>query len=199
VHRMLEQAAAGAVVDSAASWWQASPVVHRGAADILLVSSELPAPGEELVERLRRGPAKIVLLMHSADPDRLQRMLRLPVSAVLRDADLSVPSLRHVLDALGQELVALPRSVAQQLLRSDSQQQSVLPWGAQPALTQRELDTLTFMVEGLSNRQIARRMGISEHGAKRHVANVRAKLNSHNRTMAVTTAIRLGLVEAGPR
>ncbi|WP_144070101.1 response regulator transcription factor [Nonomuraea indica] len=41
---------------------------------------------------------------------------------------------------------------------------------------------------------MARRLGISEHGAKRHVANILAKLNCSNRTLATAVALRRGLV-----
>jgi DNA-binding NarL/FixJ family response regulator len=61
---------------------------------------------------------------------------------------------------------------------------------AAPALTARETEALHGMADGMTNRQIARRLRITEHGAKRHVANILAKLNCNNRTMAVTIAIR---------
>ncbi len=60
-------------------------------------------------------------------------------------------------------------------------------------LTRREREVLQALSEGLSNKQIARRMAISEHGAKRHVANIMAKLNCPNRTLAVSKALREGL------
>ncbi|MCI4066752.1 LuxR C-terminal-related transcriptional regulator [Micromonospora sp. R77] len=61
-------------------------------------------------------------------------------------------------------------------------------------LTPRERQALKLLAEGLSNKQIARRLGISEHGAKRHVGNVLAKLNCPNRTVAVTVALNHGLL-----
>ena len=60
--------------------------------------------------------------------------------------------------------------------------------------TPREQQTLALLVEGLPNKQIARRLGISEHGAKRNVANILAKLNVPNRTLAAAKAVRDGLV-----
>jgi DNA-binding NarL/FixJ family response regulator len=199
VHRLLERAAPGAAVESVSSWWQARPVVHRGAPDVMLVSSDMEQPGSELGERLQAASTEIVLVLRTADPERLRRLLRLPVAAVLREVDLSVPSLRQLLGALGPESAAVSRTASEHQPGRQAPARRAVPRGMQPALTQRELDTLALLVEGLSNRQIARELGISEHGAKRHVSNVRAKLNCHNRTMAVTTAIRLGLVAAEPR
>ncbi len=57
-------------------------------------------------------------------------------------------------------------------------------------LTPREEQALGLLVDGLSNKQIARRLGISGHGAKRLVANILAKLDVPNRTMAVAKALR---------
>jgi DNA-binding NarL/FixJ family response regulator len=62
-------------------------------------------------------------------------------------------------------------------------------------LTPREREALALLVEGLSNKQIARRMTISPHGVKRLVANVLAKLNCSNRTLAVAMAIKQGILE----
>jgi two-component system, NarL family, nitrate/nitrite response regulator NarL len=61
-------------------------------------------------------------------------------------------------------------------------------------LTSREMDVLRWLVEGLPNKEIARRLGISEHTVKFHVAVVLGKLDARTRTEAVTRAIRQGLV-----
>ena len=67
--------------------------------------------------------------------------------------------------------------------------------GAGPArLTPRELEVLTAMADGASNKAIARRLDISVHTAKFHVAAILAKLNADSRTEAVTRAAQLGLV-----
>jgi DNA-binding NarL/FixJ family response regulator len=58
------------------------------------------------------------------------------------------------------------------------------------SLTPRERQVLSLMVEGLSNKQIAHRIDISQHGVKRLVANVLAKLNCPNRTLAVSRVLR---------
>jgi DNA-binding CsgD family transcriptional regulator len=62
-------------------------------------------------------------------------------------------------------------------------------------LTPREQQVLVLMVEGLSNKQIGRRLDISFHGAKRLVASILAKLDSPTRTVAVARALREGLYE----
>src|ERR1700732_1020503 len=61
-------------------------------------------------------------------------------------------------------------------------------------LTRRELEVLAAMADGASNKAIARRLGISFHTAKFHVAAILAKLNADSRTEAVTKAAQSGLV-----
>jgi DNA-binding NarL/FixJ family response regulator len=61
-------------------------------------------------------------------------------------------------------------------------------------LTSREHEVLGLLAQGMSNKQIARRMDISEHGVKRHVTNLLAKLNAPNRTLAVAVALQDGLI-----
>jgi DNA-binding NarL/FixJ family response regulator len=61
-------------------------------------------------------------------------------------------------------------------------------------LTPRELEVLAAMADGVSNKAIARRLGISFHAGKFHVAAILAKLNADSRTEAVARAAQLGLV-----
>jgi DNA-binding NarL/FixJ family response regulator len=61
-------------------------------------------------------------------------------------------------------------------------------------LTPREIEVLELLAEGLPNREIARRLGISDQTVKFHVASISGKLGAANRTDAVRRAVRLGLV-----
>src|SRR5262249_35599347 len=62
------------------------------------------------------------------------------------------------------------------------------------ALTPREVDVLTLLAEGASNKEIARRLEISVHTAKFHVGSLLDKLDATGRTDAVTHAARLGML-----
>jgi DNA-binding NarL/FixJ family response regulator len=62
------------------------------------------------------------------------------------------------------------------------------------SLTPREHEVLAAMADGASNKVIARRLGISLHTAKFHVAAILAKLDADSRTEAVARAAHLGLV-----
>ena len=63
------------------------------------------------------------------------------------------------------------------------------------SLTARELDVLRLLAEGLPNKVIAARLGISDQTVKFHVASIGGKLGARNRTDAVRLAIRRGLIE----
>ncbi len=63
-----------------------------------------------------------------------------------------------------------------------------------PPLTERELEVLTLMAQGLGNREIARSLGISNHTVKFHIGSIFNKLDVSSRTEAVTEGIRGGLV-----
>ena len=63
------------------------------------------------------------------------------------------------------------------------------------ALTARELDVLELLAEGLPNKAIAGRLGISDQTVKFHIASILSKLGASNRTEAVRRALRRGLVD----
>jgi DNA-binding NarL/FixJ family response regulator len=61
-------------------------------------------------------------------------------------------------------------------------------------LTAREVDVLELLAEGLSNKGIAARLGISDQTVKFHLAAIYGKLGTHSRTESVREAVRRGLV-----
>lgn len=61
-------------------------------------------------------------------------------------------------------------------------------------LTEREVQVLELVAEGLSNKAIAERLGISDQTIKAHVASIAGKLGTHNRTATVRRALRRGLI-----
>jgi DNA-binding NarL/FixJ family response regulator len=61
-------------------------------------------------------------------------------------------------------------------------------------LTPREIEVLRMMAEGLANKEIATRLGISDHTVKFHISSILAKIGASTRTEAVTLGIRMGLI-----
>ena len=105
-----------------------------------------------------------------------------------RDADAD--RIVAAVEAVDAGLVALDPDLAA----------TVLPRGGPPrtpprdGLTAREQQVLELMAEGLPNKTIADRLGISEHTVKFHVNSILAKLGVQSRTEAVVSATRLGLI-----
>lgn len=62
-------------------------------------------------------------------------------------------------------------------------------------LTNRELEVLSLLVEGLSNEVIAGRLSITVYTVKHHIANIYEKLNVHNKVQAAIYAVVHNLVE----
>ena len=62
------------------------------------------------------------------------------------------------------------------------------------SLTPREIDVLELVAEGLSNKAVAERLGISDQTVKFHLTSISGKLGAINRTDAVRRAVRRGLI-----
>src|SRR5580700_652679 len=98
-------------------------------------------------------------------------------------------------DAPRQEILSAIRAVSEDRpYASSSVAAKALQRMAKPSLTRRELDVLQLVAEGRSNKDIARRLDITEGTAKTHVKAILTKLDAISRTEAVTVAHRRGLV-----
>ena len=131
------------------------------------------------------------------DDDRTARILRgLPLrgwAVVARDAPAA--DLRVATVAAARGFTVLPAPVAARLLPARDHGPTA-PSDEEPgeALTPREREVLELLAHGLSNRQIADALAISEHTAKFHVGSVSAKLGASSRTEAVRLGVRRGLI-----
>jgi DNA-binding NarL/FixJ family response regulator len=159
--------------------------------DVLLVS-EYEAPElAALRESLAAGGTRVLMLVTAPTPEQLRGYATAGVDGFLSQPELGAETLHDALDRCAAGQVPMPASLARALLAAAVPMNGRRP----PALTARETQALALLAEGLSNGQIGRRLGISSHGAKRLVASIMIKLGSANRTTAVVTAIRAGLVE----
>ena len=161
--------------------------------------------------------AQVALVDLGADRDRaLARLAEIkasaaPVVAVVPDGSFVSAALaagaRGVVhrDSIGPEWSAALTAVEAGLTVIDAPLAEHLvtprPAAAPPApprgagqLTERERQVASLLAEGLSNKLIADRLGISDHTAKFHVNGVMAKLGAGTRTEAVVEAVRRGLV-----
>jgi len=120
-----------------------------------------------------RARDRIRLAVDVADPALADR-----IASILADVEgLDLVSKDDEPDAL---VVAVPGAAAER--------------DASIVLTARELEVLALLAEGASNKLIARRLGISAHTAKYHVASLLDKLDAVSRTDAVAHAARIGVL-----
>jgi NarL family two-component system response regulator YdfI len=106
----------------------------------------------------------------------------------------SASAIVAAVEATAAGLVVLHRDTVDSLLPAVLSHSRDLPPVSQQALTPREIEVLGMLAEGLGNKTIAWRLGISEHTVKFHVGSILAKLNASSRTEAVTLGIRQGLI-----
>jgi DNA-binding NarL/FixJ family response regulator len=141
----------------------------------------------------RRGK-KIILLLNGVHEDMLDAIAAIPSNGFLVQDELTSASLAATVARVTDGDAPMPAMLANRLLtRARGGRRPAAPSpGAH--LTPRERQVLDLLVEGLSNKQIARRLRISQHGVKRLVSNVLAKLNCPNRTQAVAVALTEGIV-----
>ena len=105
----------------------------------------------------------------------------------------------RAIEAANRGEVLLCPIIAQKVLnhfsKSPGQQRPGLPY---EALTQRELEVLQLATRGLSNKEIAQKLIISEKTVKNHTANIFSKLQVNDRTQAILYGLRKGLVSIQP-
>ena len=106
--------------------------------------------------------------------------------------------LLHAIEVIAQGDALLSPSITRRLIAEFAARRD--PQAAPPALaelTERERDILTLIARGLSNAQIAGRLGISPLTAKSHVRNILRKLDCHDRAALVALAYETGFVTPG--
>ncbi|TMM41009.1 MAG: response regulator transcription factor [Actinobacteria bacterium] len=162
--------------------------------DLVLLDMHLPGPmsAVELCRRLRVAlPAAAVVLVTAFDrSDEIRRCLAAGADGCLlkdtSEVDMTV-ALRMILT--GGRVID-PR-IAFQLVRGLAGEPA--PAGSR-VLTAREREVLDLLAEGLSNRAIARRLGLSEATVKGYVSNVLDKLHASSRLEALVRAADTGLI-----
>jgi two-component system, NarL family, response regulator len=154
--------------------------------DVLMLDLRMPKmDGFEAATRVIAGdPAAQILIMTTYDGDEdIFRCLRLGAKGYL------------LKDAPSEEILAAIRVVGGGGHYTSHQVAAkALRRSAQTGLTQRELDVLPLLAEGRSNKDIGRRLNMSEETVKSHVKGILAKLDAMSRTDAVTIAMRRGLL-----
>jgi DNA-binding NarL/FixJ family response regulator len=171
------------------------------ALDLALVSSvDIQADvvlldiGDAIADRiaaLAREIALPIVLLVEAEDAAVSSALKSGIRGMVR-ADASAGEIEGAIQAVHAGLVAVSPGLLGAIVPLSPNHGDAAE--LEEPLSDREREVLDAMVEGLSNKLIAHRLGISEHTVKTHVASILAKLGVSSRTEAVSRAIRLGLV-----
>ena len=174
------------VTGTAANGLQAVEAFLQNRPDVTLMDLQLPVlSGLDAIRRIRTADAHakiIVLTTYHGDEHVHQALAAGAATYVLKEA---------VLD----DLAGVVRAVhnGKQPL-SDDVRRILATRSNYGRLTAREVEVLELIAQGLSNRDVGKSLGITEETTKVHVRNIMDKLDVEDRTEAVTTALRRGII-----
>jgi DNA-binding NarL/FixJ family response regulator len=163
--------------------WGVTESLENGADAVLVDFGD----GEDS-ERLRSIAPRYPVLAIASEPARAREALASGARGVV-SRRTSGPRLARALDALLEGLVVIDEDLAEDTLRPPPRSLE-----SQETLTRRELEVLELLASGLSNREIADRLGVSFHTVKFHVNAILGKLGASSRTEVVALAARAGLL-----
>ena len=170
------------------------------APDVVLMDVRMPrVSGIEATRSIADSvpTAKILMLTVSDEEDDLYDAIKAGAAGYLLK-EISIEEVATAIRAVvsGQSLIS--PSMASKLLSEftnlskKADERQALPT---PRLTERELEVLKLVAQGMSNREIAGELYISENTVKNHVRNILEKLHLHSRMEAVVYAVREKLLD----
>lgn len=189
VRALIESSDDLTVVGEAANAAEAVAVVERERPEVVLMDLSLGdgVGGIEATARLRgleRPPAVLVLTTYDSESDILRALDAGAGGYLLKDAppEQLFAGIRSVADGAP----ALAPSVAAMLMRRAS--------SPEPRVTEREVEVLELLADGLGNRELARALFVSEATVKSHLSHIYAKLGVDTRAGAVAAAIEQRII-----
>ena len=190
---LLEEMPGFQVVGQAGDGLQALLVIEQAQPDLVLLDLNMPrmdgiATLREL--RARRLPVRVLMLTISQDDTDLLDAIRAGADGYLlknTEPDDLRKSILRVVEGQGALSPEVTAPVLRALSRFTTETQA-------PLLSDRELEVLECMVEGLTTQQMAARLFISDNTVKTHVRHIFEKLEVSNRAEAVGKAMQMGLI-----
>jgi DNA-binding NarL/FixJ family response regulator len=193
------------VIGEAGNGREAIALVEEMTPDVILMDVGLPAPnGIETTQRIKRElpHTGIVVLAANDDEDQLFDAIKAGAAAyVLKDIDPSdlIAIIRRVRSGeylINDKVFAKP-AVASRVLK-EFRELAVYGSDAQPIfapLSPREVEILDNIAQGMTNKQVAYALSISEQTVKNHMSSILRKLSVNDRTQAVVYAMRQGWIK----
>jgi DNA-binding NarL/FixJ family response regulator len=166
----------------------------RADADVALIDLSLPdGSGVEFIRELRSAcpETAVVVLTAAEDSVILAEAVEAGAEGVLQKS-LGIPEIIHAVRRIaGGEWLLSPAEVVQMFRDSDEQRtRDREGQRALERLTPREREVLEFLAEGLSDKEIAQRLGVSPDTARNHMVSILGKLGVESRLQALVFAVR---------
>jgi len=183
------------VVGEAADGREALDIVGQASPDVVLMDIRMPGMGGLEATRLmtaQHPEVKIVMLTVSDDENDLFEAVKSGAKGYLLK-DLEAPQFFEALDAIDRGEAVIPTRLAGNLL-DEFRSKSRGAGEAEPgdALSPREREVLDHVSQGLTNKEVAERLYISENTVKYHMKNILDKLHLRNRSQVIAWAARQG-------
>jgi len=174
------------VIGCASSGEEALSTLRNQVADVVLLDLRMPGmSGIQLLQALRTLPSyprAIVLTSYETDEDVYRAISAGAQGYLLKNTpqEEMVEAIRTV--STGKRYVPshIAAHLAERVMRSE--------------LTAREIEILTMLAKGLTNKEIGRVLNISDNTVRNHVVNIIEKLDVSDRTEAATAAIQRGII-----
>lgn len=167
--------------------------------DLVVMDIEMPIMNGVEATRLireRLPGVKVVMLTVSETDDHVFDAIRFGAHGYLLK-DLRPEQLYDLIRSVMRNETPLSPAIAGRLLKEiqsgATKRNSSLTPTQEPAITRRELEVLQFVAEGMSNKEIGKRLWITEGTVKNHVHNALEKLQMENRIQATAYIVRQGL------
>ena len=182
------------VIGDAESGDEAIPMIDQLEPDVILMDLEMPGKSgiETIIEiKQSRPDSRILVLTSFAEDEKVFDAIHAGAYGYLLK-DTSPDELVQTIRSVYSEKLTLPKEFSHVLL-GKKVEISKEP-ASQNDLTQRELDVLKYIAQGMSNKQIAQELTVSITTIRTHVSNIMQKLNLENRTQAALYALKNGLI-----
>lgn len=157
--------------------------------DVVLVDMRLPGmDGSQTIQELRKefGQVTVLVLSSYAADDDVYRAVRAGAAGYLLK-EMPLPTLVEAIRTVHAGNQFFPPAISARLAEHVRQS----------PLTERELTVLKAIAKGMSNKEIGVACNIAEATVKAHITNILEKMQVADRTQAVTTAIKRGLIQIG--
>lgn len=167
--------------------------------DLILMDVNMPhCDGLEATSVIKKEMphVKIVMLSASESDQDLFEAIKVGAQGYLLK-DLEPYQLYDLLESLSRGETPLSGTMATKILKEfskpDKEEQQTVDY--EEALTDREIDILKLVAEGLTNKEISEQLVISENTVKIHLRNILEKLQLKNRIQAAVYAVRQGMID----